>query len=116
MELYSLPSVTIPPYSVAILNVLRHKSGTGKRKNPGKSTIPRVTEMAECPRKDSNEIEFDQVKHGTNWHSEAVCTASCTAEIEISAAKAELLSLWHAADEDTRRQVIELLRSVELMR
>ena len=69
-----------------------------------------------CPRKDSNEIEFDQVKHGTNAHSEAVCTASCTAEIEISAAKVELLSLWHAADEDTRRQVIELLRSVELMR
>ena len=29
-------------------------SGTGKRKNPGKSTIPRVTETAECPRKDSN--------------------------------------------------------------
>ena len=29
-------------------------SGTGKRKDPGKSTIPRVTETTECPRKDSN--------------------------------------------------------------
>ena len=29
-------------------------SGIGKRKNLGKSTIPRVTETAQCPRKDSN--------------------------------------------------------------
>jgi hypothetical protein len=69
---------------------------------------------AQCPRKDSHEIAFDQGKTKVCDDYEGVCTASCTEFSEIGSldqAELEVLRAWRAADSTTRNTALQLLQS-----
>lgn len=84
---------------------------TRKSGNPIKTRISKVGNPLKYPVGESHESAVDQGKTRVNASQPAVCTASCTAEIEITDAEASLLRAWWSADEATRQQVVELLAS-----